>query len=251
MRATIGGFDGIHLAHQELIKRADLVIIIEKGSSLTPGFDRVYYFDKAFEYLKLEEIKQKSADEFMEYLKSLNIKKIIIGEDFRFGKKREGDIKLLKKEFKVEVIREIKKDNIPIHSKIIRELIKKNKIKKASSLLGRNYKIKGTKIKGQGLGGKELLPTINIELIKPYTLPKGVFITKTNSYPSITFIGKRSTDGNFSIETHILTPFEEKKLIEIEFIEFLRENQKFDTISDLKKQILNDIKRAKEFYGTN
>ena len=251
MRATIGGFDGVHLAHQELIKRADLVIIIEKDSSLTPGLDRIYYFDKAFEYLELEKIKQKSADEFMEYLKSLNIKKIIVGEDFRFGKKREGDLTLLQKRFKVEVIKEIKKDNIPIHSKVIRELIKKNKIKKANSLLGRNYKIKGTKIKGQGLGSRELLPTINIELIKPYTLPKGVFITKTNSSPSLTFIGKRSTDNNFSIETHILTSFKEKKLIEIEFIEFLRENQKFDNILDLKEQILNDIKRAKEFYGTN
>jgi len=59
---------------------------------------------------------------------------------------------------------------------------------------------------GQGLGSKELVPTINIQLLKSYLIPKkGVYITKTNNLPSITFIGNRSTDGKFSIETHILS----------------------------------------------
>jgi riboflavin kinase/FMN adenylyltransferase len=69
MIATIGGFDGMHLAHQELLKKADFFIIIEKGSSITPGFDRCYYTNLGCEYFLLEEIKDLSAMEFIEILK--------------------------------------------------------------------------------------------------------------------------------------------------------------------------------------
>jgi riboflavin kinase/FMN adenylyltransferase len=252
MIATIGGFDGMHLAHQELLKKADFFIIIEKGSSITPGFDRCYYTNLGCEYFLLEEIKDLSAMEFIEILKKMNIKKLILGDDFRFGKNRSGNIDMLKNFFDVEVIKEIKIDGIGVHSHIIRKFIKED-IKKANKFLGRNYKIKGIQIKGQGIGSKELVPTINIELFKHYVIPKpGVYITKTNSFLSLTFIGIRSTDNNFSIETHIIEKnFQTKKLIEIEFIEFLRENRKFKNINELKLQIQKDIKKAKGKYGIN
>jgi riboflavin kinase/FMN adenylyltransferase len=252
MIATIGGFDGMHLAHQELLKKADFFIIIEKGSSITPGFDRCYYTNLGCEYFLLEEIKDLSAMEFIEILKTMNIKKLILGNDFRFGKNRSGNIDMLKNFFDVEVIKEIKIDGIGVHSHIIRKFIKED-IKKANKFLGRNYKIKGIQIKGQGIGSKELVPTINIELFKHYVIPKpGVYITKTNSFLSLTFIGIRSTDNNFSIETHIIEKnFQTKKLIEIEFIEFLRENRKFKNINELKLQIQKDIKKAKGKYGIN
>jgi riboflavin kinase/FMN adenylyltransferase len=252
MIATIGGFDGMHLAHQELLKKADFFIIIEKGSSITPGFDRCYYTNLGCEYFLLEEIKDLSAMKFIEILKTMNIKKLILGNDFRFGKNRSGNIDMLKNFFDVEVIKEIKIDGIGVHSHIIRKFIKED-IKKANKFLGRNYKIKGIQIKGQGIGSKELVPTINIELFKHYVIPKpGVYITKTNSFLSLTFIGIRSTDNNFSIETHIIEKnFQTKKLIEIEFIEFLRENRKFKNINELKLQIQKDIKKAKGKYGIN
>jgi riboflavin kinase/FMN adenylyltransferase len=250
MKTTaIGGFDGMHKAHQELLKRADFFIVIEKGSSITPGFDRCYYTKLGCEYFLLDKIKHLSPLEFIEILKKMNIKKLVLGEDFRFGKNRIGDINLLKKFFKVEVIKEIKIDGIGVHSHIIRKFIKED-IKKANKFLGRNYKIKGYQIKGQGLGNKELVPTINIKLFKPYVLPKeGVYITKTNSLLSLTFIGIRSTDNNFSIETHIIEgeklKVKNEKLIEIEFIDFLRENRKFNTLDELKQQIQKDIEYLK------
>lgn len=250
--AAIGGFDGMHKAHQELLKKADFFIIIEKGSSITPGFDRCYYTNLGCEYLLLDKIKHLTPIEFIELLKKINIKKLVLGEDFRFGKNRSGDINLLKQFFEVEVIKEIKIDGVGVHSHIIRKFIKKD-IVKANKFLGRNYKIKGTQIKGQGLGNKELVPTINIELFKPYIIPKeGVYITKTNSFFSLTFIGTRSTDNNFSIETHIINNgkwvIDNKKLIEIEFIDFLRENRKFDNLKDLKQQIQKDIDFLKCSY---
>ena len=257
MKVTIGGFDGMHLAHTELIKKSDAYLVIEKNSSLTPLFDRVEYDSRLLDLLILNDIKYLSKYEFIEILKNYNIKKIVVGFDFKFGKNRSGNIDDLKKYFQVEVIKEIYFQNIPVHSNIIRNLIKNNKIKKANMLLGHNYKIKGIQIKGQGLGSEKFLPTINLELIHNYTLPQGVFLTKTNGFYSITFIGKRSTDENFAIETHILNEKWkiENELINIEFLDFLRNNRKFDSLNKLKKQILKDKKYAlnliKERYGFN
>jgi len=251
MKTTIGGFDGMHLAHMELIKKSDNYLAIEKNSTLTPYFDRIEYSSKMLDLLKLDDIRHLSKDDFMEKLKNYGIKEIIIGYDFRFGKNRSGGIEDLKKNFKVEVVNEIKINGFGIHSKIIRNFIKNNEIKKANNFLGHNYKIKGIQIKGQGLGNKELLPTINIDLINNYTLPQGVFLTKTNGFNSITFIGKRSTDKNFAIETHILEDFKINSLIEIEFISFIRKNKTFENLKELKKQILKDRQKALNILKSN
>ncbi len=251
MKATIGGFDGMHLGHQELIKKSDILIIIEKGSNLTPGNDRCDYTNLPCKVFNLEEIKELTPIEFIEILKKLNISKIVVGKDFRFGKNRSGDLTLLKKYFEVESIDEVKIDGIGVHSKIIRDFIKAGNIKKANKFLAHTYKIKGTQIKGQGLGNKELVPTVNIKLIKNYLIPKpGVYITFTNGKPSLTFIGIRSTDNNFSIETHLLMENgkwkmeNENDIFAIEFVEFLRENRKFENLKELKDQIQKDIENA-------
>ena len=255
MKATIGGFDGMHLAHIELIQRSDCYLVIEKNSTLTPFFDRLEYNSKMLDLLALKNIKNLSKYEFIEILKNYGIDEIVVGYDFRFGKNRSGSIEDLQKVFKVEVIEEIKYKNLPIHSKVIRELIQNNNIKKANTLLGHNYQIKGIHIKGQGLGKKQFLPTINLSLLHNYTLPQGIFLTKTNGFFSITFIGKRSTDKKFAIETHILEDFEIDDLIKIKFLEFIRENRKFNSLEELKKAILKDkekaVKLAKEKYGFN
>jgi len=255
MKATIGGFDGMHVGHRALIKKADLIVVIEKVSNLTPGDDRCEYTTLPCKFFNLVDIKDLTPIEFINILKKLNISKIVVGKDFRFGKNRSGDLTLLKKHFEVESIDEVKIDGIGVHSRIIREFIKAGNIKKANKFLGHTYKIKGTQIKGQGLGSKELVPTININPVKNYLIPKpGVYITLTNKHPSLTFIGMRSTDNNFSIETHLLMENGQCKMENdifiIEFLEFLRENRKFDNLKDLKKRIQKDIIYAENFYKT-
>jgi riboflavin kinase/FMN adenylyltransferase len=253
MTATIGGFDGMHLGHRALIKKADKLIVIEKGSNLTPGHDRCDYTDLPCEFFDLRRIKHLTAQEFIEILKNSGIDEIVIGEDFRFGKNRSGDVTLLMKHFKIQIVKEVKINGIGVHSRIIREFIKHGNITEANRFLGHTYKIKGTQIRGQGLGSEKLVPTINIKLLKNYLLPKaGVYITLTNSMPSLTFLGIRSTDNNFSIETHVLTEngkweTENGELINIEFLKFLRENRKFDTLEELKDQINTDINFAKNY----
>jgi len=240
------------LGHRALIKKADILVVIEKGSNLTPGDDRCEYTTLPCKFFNLNDIKDLTPIEFIGILKKLNISEIVVGKDFRFGKNRSGDLSLLKKHFEVESIDEVKIDGIGVHSRIIREFIKNGNIKKANKFLGHTYKIKGTQIKGQGLGGKKLVPTVNIKLVKNYLIPKaGVYITLTNGKPSLTFIGTRSTDNNFSIETHILSSefqVPSSELIIIEFLEFLRENRKFNNLNELKKQIYNDILNAAKCF---
>jgi len=250
MKLAIGGFDGVHFAHQKLISLADEVLIIEKNSSLTPYKERCEYINKSCHFYHLDEIKHLTYLEFIQKLKTeLNPTTIVIGYDFRFGKDRKGGIKELKQHFEVIVIDEIKIDNIGVHSNIIRNFIKNGNIKKATKFLNHLYKIKATQIKGQGIGKKQLLPTINLKPIYNYTIPKnGVYLTLINKIPSLTFIGIRSTDNNFSIETHILNNCIQKQIYEIEFIDFLRENQKFNSIDELKKAIITDKQKAINFF---
>ncbi len=262
---AIGGFDGVHKAHKELISHLStngVVLVIDRGGKgLTPGKSRCEYMDRGCIIISLDEIKDKSPKKFVEFLTKTfpNLKKIIVGYDFRFGSGREGSTKDLREMFDgdVVVVDEVKEGAVSIHSKTIKALLKEGDIKKADELLGRHYKIEGEVIKGQGLGKKELYPTINIDP-KEYILPKdGVYATfvtvNGKKYRSVTFIGKReSVDGNFSVETHIIDSFDDfvGDSVKIEFVKFLRENRKFATLSELREAIGKDIDDAKISLST-
>jgi len=256
---AIGGFDGIHLAHQKLIKKVEALMIVSKHTSnLTPGNYRCKFVKKPCYFYELESIKKLGCNEFVDFLKNefKNLKKIVVGYDFKYGYKRSCGSEELNSFFDVEVVDEVIVDGISVHSGVIREFIKKGYIKKANRLLGRFYSIKGSVIKGQGIGKKELFPTINISVCD-FLLPKNAvyaskILLKGKLKNSVTFIGVReSTDGCFSVETYVLNeeisniPDE----IEILFCERIRDNKKFDSLFELKKQISNDVKKAKEIFG--
>lgn len=256
---AIGGFDGIHLAHQALISRLSengaLVIVHRGGVGLTPAKERCFYHDKICIILEFEKIKGIEAEAFITYLQENfpALKKIVVGYDFRFGKDRRGDAVLLKNLFEgeVEIVQEVFHDGISVHSGKIKEFLKEGNVLQANSLLGRIYSVKGSVITGQGLGKKVLYPTINITT-GDFFLPKeGVYATfvemKGKRYPAVTFIGKRlSTDAQFSVETHILQSdfIGEKDEMILFFRAYLRENRKFDALRDLKEQISLDIEEA-------
>ena len=155
----------------------------------------------------------------------------------------------------VLVIDEIKIDEIPVHSRIIRQYLKDGNIKMANKLLGKEYKIYGHQIKGQGLGTKSFVPTINLK-VDEFLLPQeGVYITKTildnKEYKSITFLGHRiTTDGSYAVETHILDEniTNDNYTTQVKFYEKIRDNKKFDSFEDLKKQIFDDIELAKNYF---
>ncbi len=258
---AIGGFDGVHIAHQIIINKTGEkggVFIIEKpGANLTPGKYRCLYIKKPCFFIELTEIKGIEGKEFIEFLKRNfpNLKKIVIGYDFHFGKNRAYNAYDLKKIFPgdVEIVDEIKIENISVHSRTIREFVKKGDIKTVKKLLGRDYSIFGTVIKGLGIGKKELVATLNFDT-ESFLLPKeGVYASfckiENQTLPSATFIGKRETiDGSFSVETHIIDKEIEKpnQKVEIIFKKFIRENRKFDSLKELKEQITKDIKDIKK-----
>ncbi|MDD2896187.1 MAG: bifunctional riboflavin kinase/FAD synthetase [Aliarcobacter sp.] len=260
---AIGGFDGMHYAHQQLFKNLDehgAIVSIESGyANLTPKRYRQEYSPYPIYYYVLENIKHLEGDEFIKLIKQEfpNLKKIVVGFDFCFGKNRRYCIEGLKKLFNGEVLvlDEIKIDDVAVHSRIIREYIKDGNINMANKLLGKEYKIYGHQIKGQGLGTKSFVPTINLK-IDEFLLPKeGVYITKTildeEEYNSITFLGHRfTTDGSYAVETHIIDEDIKNSnyTTQIKFYEKLRDNQKFDSFEELKKQILDDIESAKNYF---
>ena len=260
---AIGGFDGMHSAHQELFKNLDdngAILSIESGyANLTPKRYRQEYSIYPIYYYILENIRHLEGHEFIKLVKEefQNLKKIVVGFDFCFGKNRKYCIEKLKELFNGEVlvIDEIKIDNIPVHSRIIREYLKDGNIKMANKLLGKEYKIYGQQIKGQGLGSKSFVPTINLK-VDEFLLPQeGVYITKTildsKEYNSISFLGHRvTTDGSYAVETHILDEniTNDNYTTQIKFYEKIRNNEKFDNFESLKKQIFDDIELAKNYF---
>ena len=184
---AIGGFDGMHQAHQELFKHLGEhggIVSIESGyANLTPKTYRQEYSKYPIYYYVLENIKNLNGIEFINLLKEEfpNLKKIVVGFDFCFGKNRSNCINELKNLFdgEVIVINEVRIDGVPVHSRYIREYIKDGDLKKANRFLGKEYKIFGKQIKGQGLGSKSFFPTINL-YVDEFLLPnEGVYIRKT------------------------------------------------------------------------
>ena len=258
---AIGGFDGMHLAHQELFRRLDNgggIVVIETGyANLTPKINRAKYTAYPLFYYPLHDIKHLTPKEFVGLLQEEfpNLQKIVVGFDFKFGANASGSIEILKSLFHgiVEVVNEFFCDDIAVHSRKIRDFISTGRIEKANQFLGKNYTLSGVHIKGQGLGKKQFVPTINIEC-EDFLLPsEGIYATNSIvngiKYPSVSFLGHRvSTDGKYAIETHILD-VELKEIhphIEIEFVKRIRENQKYDDMEKLKNQILEDIEVAKK-----
>ena len=262
---AIGHFDGVHRGHRELLKRlgefGGLVVIDKNKANITPRLKRAEYSRYPCFLYEFEEIKNLSGEEFIELLKRdfKNLKKIVVGYDFRFGRGRAWNKHDLRQIFsgEVVVVDEYCFNGMGVHSSAIREFIKNGEIAAANALIGREYSIEGDAISGQGIGARELVATINLD-VKAYLLPKeGVYATRTRiggaTYGSVTFIGNRvSTDGKFSVETHIIG----EKLTArpqhaaVCFIKRLRDNKKFENLEALKEQIEMDIKEARKYSGS-
>ena len=273
----LGFYDGLHLGHQALINKAlnegypvgvmtfDIaprVLLGKKENySITSPFDRADILeDMGVKFLYLMHFEKETLnvtkDEFIEkVLKPLNPKKIFVGTDYRFGKDGEGDAKYLKNFFDVEVVELEKIDNIKISSKKIREYIEAGKMEKAQTLLGRPYRICGLVVEGQHNGQKLGFPTANLELDYPYVFPKeGV-------YMGYGYFMNRKRKAMISVGTHptinqLLKPIIEVHIIDfnenlygrelyVDFISYMRANKQFDSLDDLREQLIKEEKKKK------
>lgn len=268
---AIGKFDGIHKGHRTLIQN------ITKKKQWVPTvvtfqmrkFNSVIYTQEEKDAV-LEElgVKREIVLTFDEALKNmtpeafiseilvdkLQAKYICVGEDFCFGKNREGTIETLRMYqdvygYELETVAKLKYDEEVISSTRIRKLLLEGDVIQANELLEDAYFIEGKVIHGNALGRTIQFPTANMVLhARKEILPFGVYATTVEwcgkQYYGVTNIGQKPTVGknNTGIETHIIDfdmPIYEQN-IKVRFYKFLRKECKFETIEQLRNQIETD-----------
>jgi len=284
---AIGNFDGLHLGHQKVLNQAKLKAKNENLKFGVVTFEPIptMFFNKNIKHHRINLIEQKiyylkkikldfliiinfnkrhsniSADNFIKRIlvNKLKSKYIFISHNFKFGKKRKGNINTLKKfekkySYKTIITSPYQKNKKIISSSLIRKNIANGKVDNVRGLLGRSWSIEGEVVRGQKRGRKIGFPTCNIKW-NSYTLPKlGVYAVKveTKSFKKrgIANIGYRPTFNgkNLLLEVNIFGIKKNlyKKILKVSFIKFIRPEKKFNNISQLKKQIKKDIIKAKK-----
>ena len=284
---AIGNFDGIHLGHQKVIKDAKRKALKNKLPFGIMTFEPVpvMFFDKRIKSHRINSLYQKisqfkkykldfliiikfnkkfsklSAEQFIEKIifEKTKCKYLYVSKNFRFGFKRRGSIKTLKKfenkfNYKNLIVKPFKKKKKVISSTLIRKKIKEGKIKDVNKLLNRNWVVDGKVIKGNKRGRKIGFPTCNLKM-GDYVIPRlGVYAVKVKSSnfnkKGVANIGYRPTFNGQSLllETNIFGINKNlyNKVISVSFKKFIRGEKKFKGIKYLKKQIKIDIKQAKK-----
>lgn len=262
---ALGKFDGMHIAHKALFEALDengAILCIESNQGvLLPKKYRDFYTKYPIFHLDLEIVKHKNDKEFITFLLDIlpHLKRIVVGYDFRFGKDRYYYPFDLKKSFlgEVVVINEVMYKKLSVHSGLIREFLVNGNLKQANQFLGRPYEMRGNIVRGQGIGAKELVATINLDNNDGFLLPQeGVYAgyiqlgkqsVESKKHKAVIFIGYRvSTDKTFAIEGHLLGISLEVKEKEagFYFVKKIRDNAYYESLELLKEQILKDIQKA-------
>lgn len=281
---ALGSFDGLHLGHQAIIKETiekagkmnlpsgvytfaphplevlkpalvppSLISPRQKIEILTNlGID--YYFEQIF----TREFSQLDYRTFVKdfLVDRLKIAHIVIGEDFRFGRRGKGDIHSLKKlgrefSFTVTGMETVKIGEQRVSSTTIREMIQRGEISSVPEFFGRYYRLDGKVVHGAGRGQALGIPTANLKLATDYALPpRGVYACyvyfQGKKYRGIANFGVKPTFAgkDYSIEVHILD-FPNQDLygenISIELVDFIREEMTFSSSEELVEQIKKDI----------
>lgn len=290
--ATIGAFDGVHLGHQSVIR-----LLLEKSAELgLPSLVMVFeplpreYFSplqaparlmsfrekfRALEKLGVdrilrirftEHLQTMSAQEFIDqiFVRGLGAQYIVLGDDFRFGNDREGDLKLMQQQgerygFEAVPTPTHSFENERVSSTRIRKALEEAKFAEAEKLLGRPYAISGKVVYGRQLGRTLGTPTANLELHRLRAPLRGVYAVTVSgagleNAPGVANVGTRPTVNDSikaNLEVHLLDW--DKNIygrgIDVTFCHKLREEQKFASLDELRENIERDIQRARAWFG--
>jgi len=206
------------------------------------------------------ELAKLGAREFIGLLKQhLRIRGLVIGPDFTLGRSREGDYKTLRAlgremNFNVVVVPPLVINGQVVSSTAIREALADGDMRKVYLLAGRFFSLQGKVVTGAGRGKKLGFPTANVNVNQNQALPAdGIYATRTHIddelYSSVTNVGRRPTfDGNNrTVEVYILD-FQGDLYnhnIQVDFVQKLRDERKFDSVDELKKQMAEDVEQGK------
>ena len=291
--ATIGNFDGLHLGHQHVIKQLKSVAEIHNQPTVVLLFEPqpVEFFipdqaprrlarlrdkirqmsDIGIDYLVCLQFNRRfanlTAQEFVTkvLVERLNIKHLVIGDDFCFGKNRSGNFEYLKQcglkfGFDVENTHTLMIDNERVSSTRIRECLSRNDMISTRHLLGRPYTLSGKVAHGKKLGRQLGFPTINLKMGNRPLAVQGIFAVLVKGLDNrvlrgVASIGTRPTvNGSGTIlEVYILN-FSENiygRCVDVEILHKLRDEEKFDSLNALTVQINQDINQAKAYFDSD
>ena len=289
---AIGNYDGIHLGHQRVLAfamtRAKDSGAVSTALTFEPPPLKVLRPESAplristnqqrlewFGALGIEaavvlpftpQLASLSPEDFVDEIlvRQLQVRAIVVGDNFRFGHRQAGDVKFLRDlgmryGFEVVVHTPVALKGEIVSSTLIRKQIAEGDVTHAARLLGRPFVLTGELVRGTGTGRKFLFPTLNLKPDQELLPARGVYITRTvlegetSSHRSVTNIGMRPTfNGSaLTIETHLLDYSGNfaPKHIEIRFWKRLREEKKFASPDDLRLQIARDISTANKFFA--
>ncbi|MGZ8947260.1 MAG: bifunctional riboflavin kinase/FAD synthetase [Methylococcaceae bacterium] len=289
---TIGNFDGLHLGHRTVIKK-----LAERGAALgLPVVIMIFepqpleYFlndnepsrlmrlrEKVIEFGKLpiddllivrfnKRFANYDAEQFIEdiLIKKLNIKHLVIGDDFHFGKARRGNFAMLREKgkrygFSVEDTGSYQSGGLRVSSTLIRDALSAGDLAQAERLLGHCYSVCGRVAHGDKRGRTIGYPTANIKMFRKNTPINGVFaVTMTGiddlEIEGVANVGTRPTvDGGAKVilETHLFNFNKDiyGRYVEVHFKQKIREEMRFQSIVQLQSQIANDVTEAKAFFA--
>jgi len=284
---TIGNFDGVHIGHQELLKK--LVATAKKQGlpslvvsfSITPetffgrpkarissfrdkhlflqslGVDKhlLIKFNKAFSEI--------SATDFINkvLVEKIGVRHCFIGDDFRFGKDRKGDFSMLQKaslekKFTVEKISGVSINGHRVSSSKIRQLLTNGDFKTAETFLGRPFSISGKVANGEKIGRTIGFPTANIGIKRKLSPILGVYSVviehMSKAYTGVCNVGKRPTLGGTKTLLEVfIFDFDEEiygDYVKVVFKQKCRNEKKFSSFDELKEQIQKDVEKSKLFF---
>ena len=290
LHLALGVFDGVHLGHQAVIAAArqragalggscgvvtfdphpirvlaperaprQLLASLEHKARLLGRLDMAFLL--ALEFNRA--LAEMSAEEFLQWLVGeTNIATLAVGEDWRFGKDRVGDVALLRKAgvargFEVVSVAPVMHDGERISSTRIRQTIRDGAMNRAAEMLGRSYSVEGRVAEGRQLGRTLGFPTANVVLGEEQLPPDGVWAVRgfleEQSWNGVANLGNRPTvDGaNHTLEVHLFDYSGDLygTLLEVEFVHHLRDERKFASLDELRAQISVDSEMARRFFS--
>lgn len=288
---TIGNFDGVHVGHRQILRRVAALARERRCTPTVLTFDPhparilapdrapklLMTFDQRLRNMQAEgieavfaiafslEFAKLTPEEFVQQVlvKTLKARVVLVGEDFRFGHEQTGRIQTLRDlgqrfGFTLEPVPAITRRGERISSTRIRRLVSDGTVSRACRLLGAPFAVEGNVVKGQGIGSKQTVPTLNLAPANEILPKTGVYVTRTldletgSHWNSITNVGYRPTfDGDsLTIESYLLDPLDgaNPHRIEVSFLFRVRDERKFESPDALKVQILRDISLANRLH---
>jgi riboflavin kinase/FMN adenylyltransferase len=297
---TIGNFDGVHRGHQAILAQvrdaAAALGLVPTVMTFTPhprAFfarrgqrpeliptqisslrDKVALLaEHGMRQIAVQRFDQHLADmgaeDFIRHLlvRGLNTRWLLVGEDFRYGHKRSGDIDLLRRMghahgFEVRTLADVADhQGQRISSSALRTALAVGNLARSSELLGAPYRISGHVIHGRKLGRDLGFPTLNLRVPEPCAARSGIYVVRVHGLdaqplPGVASLGVRPTvtrDGTLLLETHILDRQVDAygKLVCVEFLEFLRDEESFPDLTTLTAAIRQDAQGARDYFASH